>query len=66
MERDYLERKEKRIENYKLYIEGWKLRDCSACNGSGKYDHNGSPDCGACSGTGKERYKYNKELENEK
>lgn len=34
-----------------------ELRKCGACNGSGYYDHNGSPDCGACDGTGKERYK---------
>lgn len=27
---------------------------CYACNGSGRYDHNGSPTCGACNGTGKE------------
>ena len=27
---------------------------CIACNGSGHYDHNGSPPCGACDGTGKE------------
>lgn len=27
---------------------------CLACNGSGHYDHNGSPACGACNGTGKE------------
>lgn len=29
---------------------------CTACNGSGYYDHNGSPRCGACNGTGKEIY----------
>lgn len=27
---------------------------CYACNGSGRYDHNGSPKCGACNGTGRE------------
>jgi len=27
-----------------------------ATNGSGYYDHNGSPPCSACEGTGKERY----------
>lgn len=26
---------------------------CVACNGSGRYDHNGSPACAACSGKGK-------------
>jgi len=25
---------------------------CIACNGSGHYDHNGSPPCGSCEGTG--------------
>lgn len=34
-----------------------KLKDkkCVACNGSGRYDSNGSPKCGACEGTGKEQ-----------
>jgi DnaJ-class molecular chaperone len=31
-----------------------KQKVCTACNGSGYYDHNGSPPCGVCSGTGKE------------
>ena len=26
---------------------------CIACNGSGYYDHNGSPKCSSCNGTGK-------------
>ena len=38
---------------------GWKEKLCGACNGSGYYDHNGSPKCGACNGTGKEKYKPN-------
>ena len=25
---------------------------CIACNGTGRYDHNGSPPCGSCDGTG--------------
>ena len=50
------ERKQARREYYENYVKGWKLRPCSACNGSGKYDHNGSPDCGSCDGSGKERY----------
>lgn len=41
---------------------GWKLRGCVACNGSGIYDHNGSPPCGACDGSGKERYRGPKSL----
>lgn len=27
---------------------------CIACNGSGRYDHHGSPKCNACNGTGKQ------------
>ena len=50
------ERKQARKEYYENYVKGWKLRPCSACNGSGYYDHNGSPDCGSCDGTGEERY----------
>lgn len=53
---DFLTRKAERTEHFKKYVAGWKLRPCSACNGSGRYDHNGSPPCGACEGTGKERY----------
>jgi DnaJ-class molecular chaperone len=54
---DYRERKAARADYYKNNVEGWKLRECVACYGSGRYDHNGSPKCGACNGTGKERYK---------
>ncbi len=42
---------------------GMKQRKCGACNGSGRYDHNGSPKCGGCEGTGKETYRGNKSLE---
>ena len=34
---------------------GRKLITCTACNGSGVYDHIGSPSCGWCEGTGKDR-----------
>ena len=54
---DYQTRKARRTAEYKEWVEGWKLRTCSACSGSGHYDHNGSPKCSACNGTGKERYK---------
>lgn len=53
----FRERKKQRTEYYEKYIKGWKQRDCTACNGSGYYDHNGSPYCGACDGTGRETYK---------
>jgi hypothetical protein len=54
---EYQERKNARTEYYKKFVEGWKKRKCTACNGSGRYDHNGSSSCGACNGTGKEKYK---------
>ena len=54
---DFKDRKQERTDYFEKNIKGWKLRLCSACNGSGFYDHNGSPKCGACEGTGKERYK---------
>jgi hypothetical protein len=53
----FASRKAARREHYKRFIEGWKLRACSACAGSGRYDHDGAPPCGACGGTGRERYK---------
>lgn len=30
------------------YTFGWVRVRCVACNGSGYYDHDGSPLCGAC------------------
>ncbi len=53
---NFLDRKKARKEYYEQFIVGWRQRNCSACSGSGIYDHNGSPKCGACNGTGKERY----------
>lgn len=53
--RTFHERKAERTEYYEKYIKGWKLHKCLACDGSGYYDHNGSPPCGACDGTGKTR-----------
>lgn len=53
----FLKRKQARKEYYEKYIKGWKQRPCSACSGSGIYDHKGSPPCTACDGTGKEFYK---------
>ncbi len=50
-------RKEERRQHYEKNVKGWKLRVCTACNGSGRYDHNGSPRCWSCSGTGKERHR---------
>jgi DnaJ-class molecular chaperone len=57
MQSTFLQRKQARKEYYEKYVKGWKLRICTACNGSGHYDNTGSPPCGACDGTGKERYK---------
>ena len=41
-------------------ISKWTLNikaveKCIACNGSGYYDHNGSPKCDSCNGTGIEQ-----------
>ena len=42
---DWKKRKELRKKDY-LKQHGKKLLKCTACNGSGRYDHNGSPPCG--------------------
>lgn len=52
-------RKADRTEHYHTHIKGWRLQPCSACNGSGYYDHTNNPECGACEGSGKEQYKVN-------
>lgn len=52
--------KANRTEFYLRFEFGHKLEKCGACNGTGRYDHNGSPKCGACEGTGKDRYKGEK------
>ncbi len=49
------ERKAERIAYFEKYVKGWRLVKCTACNGSGYYDHDGSPPCSGCDGTGKER-----------
>jgi DnaJ-class molecular chaperone len=54
---DFRSRKEDRTAYYFKNIYKWKQRKCVACNGSGRYDGNGSPKCGGCDGTGKETYK---------
>lgn len=51
----WAERKAERREHYERFVRGWRLVTCSACSGSGHYDHNGSPRCGCCDGTGKMR-----------
>jgi DnaJ-class molecular chaperone len=59
---NFRERKQERTEYFMRYIFGWKIRNCGACSGSGRYDHDGSPKCGACEGTGKETYRGPKNL----
>ena len=54
---DFQARKQARIAHYRQYVEGWKMRPCTACGGSGRYDSRGSPKCGSCGGTGREQYK---------
>lgn len=56
----FYDSKARRTEWYFRFEYGHKLRKCGACNGSGYYDHNGSPDCGSCNGTGKESYRAEK------
>ncbi len=53
----FLMRKCWRALRYYRDIHGVKLRACTACNGSGYYDNNGSPKCGGCDGTCKEDYR---------
>jgi RecJ-like exonuclease len=64
----YQRRKEERRVRYAKYVHGWKEIPCTACNGSGYYDNNGSPKCGSCDGTGTEKvspaqYKIHMEIE---
>ena len=54
------QRKRERWEAYFSDVYGWKQRPCTACNGSGRYDHNGSPKCKGCDdepGSGYELYR---------
>jgi len=46
-------RKQERTDYYFKHIYKVKKVICVACNGSGYYDHTGSPDCGSCNGEGK-------------
>jgi hypothetical protein len=61
---EWLKSKIYRASYYFSYIYGWKLRNCSACSGSGHYDSSSSPNCSACDGTGKERYRGPKAIDN--
>lgn len=49
------ERKAARRDYYLRYIAGWKEQPCTACSGSGHYDHDGASECGGCDGTRVER-----------
>lgn len=62
---DFHNRKQQRKDYYLKYVHGWKEQSCIACNGSGYYDHSGSPKCGSCGGTGKEKYKPKVDIKNE-
>lgn len=59
---NFHDRKKARAANYFRFEYGFKLRACSACNGSGYYDNHNSPKCSSCDGTGKERYKSDKAI----
>lgn len=49
---DYHKRKKERKEYYLKYVYKNKLKECTACSGSGHYC---GDKCGWCKGTGKER-----------
>jgi DnaJ-class molecular chaperone len=51
---DYQIRKLERKKRFEAEY-GRKLVTCTACIGSGRYDHNGTPPCGSCNGIGKVR-----------
>ena len=59
----FRESKIARTNRYFKDIYGYKLRDCTACSGSGEYDEFHSPPCGVCNGTGKETYPSQKALD---
>ncbi|MBD3251240.1 hypothetical protein GF380_02090 [Candidatus Uhrbacteria bacterium] len=50
---DWRKRKQARKKYFLKYVYGWRLRDCTTCNGSGYYDSTGSPPCGTRGGTGR-------------
>jgi DnaJ-class molecular chaperone len=54
----WLQRKEERRREAAKF-HGVKMEVCTACSGSGYYDHNGSPACGSCGGSGKVRGRPN-------
>ena len=51
---DYQIRKEERRKAFQQ-LHGLKLVTCTACSGSGHYDHDRSPKCWSCDGIGKMR-----------
>lgn len=63
---NFKKRKEERTKYFFLFVYQWRLKICSACNGSGYYDSNFNkriPKCGLCKGTGKVKYKWEREKE---
>ena len=50
---EFQQMKEHRAHHYYTFVFGFKRVKCLACNGSGYYDHHGSPPCDSCEGTGK-------------
>lgn len=51
----WAERKKARREHFEKHVSGNRLVVCTACSGSGHYNHHGSPKCGVCDGRGKHR-----------
>ena len=58
MSETWHERKHARSIDYWRH-HGVAEETCTACSGSGRYDHHGSPACGSCNGTGRKRGKLN-------
>jgi hypothetical protein len=58
----FRERKAERTGYFLRFVFGWKLRVCTACNGSGHYDNDGSPACDECDGSGRARYRGPKDI----
>ena len=54
---NFAQRKAQRTADYFDRRFKFKLRTCTACSGSGRYDNHGGKKCGCCNGTGKEEYR---------
>ena len=55
MDWDYFVKMAKEAQEAHAELKACGPKTCVSCNGSGYYDHDGSPECGACNGAGKQR-----------